>query len=389
VIRIHFPSPEDVPMRLIVAATVSLLLGVFVSVADDKKPVDAKERADKLAALKKKYEAEFADFEKRARATTNAADRRGLVLEAREATVIAAQKALEIMGDDPKDATGLEALMFVLESTGKFGGGKEFDTAAGLVAEHHLNNPKVKGVLPMMAGGGPGAKKLVNAAAEKSADKEVKAIALLIQGLDAAAPLDDEEDEKRIDAIIKTATEYLEKAAKEAPDAKVGDTTVGKEVAAKLDEFKTIKNLGVGKPVPDVEGTELDGKGVKLSSFKGKVVLLDMWATWCGPCRAMIPHERELVKSMKDKPFVLLSVSCDDEQKTLTDFLEKEQMPWNHWFDGRGGKVAKTFRIQAFPTLYLIDHAGVIRQKWVGNPGNDKIDKAVKELVEEAIKAKG
>lgn len=105
----------------------------------------------------------------------------------------------------------------------------------------------------------------------------------------------------------------------------------------------------------------------------------------------MIPHEREMMKAMKEKkrPFTILSVSCDDEQETLTKFFEKEEMPWDHWFDGKGGNVAKSFRVRAFPTLYLIDHEGVIREKWVGSPGNEKIAKAVEELVKEAEKPKG
>jgi peroxiredoxin len=96
-----------------------------------------------------------------------------------------------------------------------------------------------------------------------------------------------------------------------------------------------------------------------------------------------------MVKKLKDKPFTLLSVSCDRTQEVLTKFFEKEAMPWDHWYDGPAGKVAKAFRVRAFPTLYLIDHTGTIRHKWVGSPETDKLDKAVEDLVQVAIKAKG
>lgn len=377
-------------MRLLCAAAVSLTLGLLVSLADEKKPGDDKDRAAKLAAIKKKFDTEFSELEKRARAATDATARRGIIAEARELSMISAQKALEIAGDNPKDSVGFDALLFVMQTSGRFGGGKEFDTAAGLVAEHHLANPKVKELLPMMAGGGPGAQKLLQAAAEKATNKEVKGIALFFLGLNEAGPLDDEEDEKRIDTIIAKATDYFEKAAKEAPNARIGGTTIAKEVASQLDGFKAIKNLAVGKPAPDVETLTLEGKKVKLSDYKGKVVLLDIWATWCPPCRAMIPHEREMVKKLEGKPFLLVSVSADDQKETLTKFLEKEPMPWTHWWDnGTDNPVLKKYRVRAFPTLYLIDHTGVIRQKWVGSPGNDKLDKAVEELVTEAVKAKG
>lgn len=104
----------------------------------------------------------------------------------------------------------------------------------------------------------------------------------------------------------------------------------------------------------------------------------------------MIPHERDLVKKMEGKPFVLVSVSADDKKETLQEFLGKEKMPWTHWWDnGPKSKVLKSYRVRAFPTLYLVDHTGVIKHKWVGNPGNDKIDAAVEELVKAAEKAKG
>jgi thioredoxin-related protein len=106
----------------------------------------------------------------------------------------------------------------------------------------------------------------------------------------------------------------------------------------------------------------------------------------------MIPHERELVKTMaKDKkPFVLVSVSADDEKDTLVKFLEKEPMPWVHWWDGGAeNPVLKKYRVRAFPTLYLIDHTGAIKQKWVGRPESDKLDKAIEEAVKEAEKAQG
>jgi thiol-disulfide isomerase/thioredoxin len=377
-------------MRLLCAAATAVSLGLLVACADDKKadPAAAADPAAKLTALKKKFDAEMDDLRKRFE-KASPTDRAGIQAEARELAVLTSRTAVELATANAAAEVGLEAAAFVIEKAGRFGGGKEIEAAAGVVAEHHLNSPKVKALLPVIGQVGPAGEKLLQAAAEKSADKEVKGMALFFLGASAAAQLDDEEDAKRVDELIAKATEYLEKAAKEAPEAKVEGTTVGKAAAEQLEALKAVKNLAVGKPVPDVEGTDLAGKKVKLSGYKGKVVLVDIWATWCGPCRAMIPHSRELVKANKDKPFALLSVSADNDQETLTKFLEKEPMPWDHWFDGRGGKVAKAFRVQAFPTLYLIDHAGVIRHKWVGNPGNEKLDKAVEELVTEALKAKG
>jgi len=147
---------------------------------------------------------------------------------------------------------------------------------------------------------------LVCAAAK---DRETKGTITLALAKALVAAADKVGDLKRGEAMVKEAEGAFETAARDYKDVRTEDSTVGKEAEA---ELKTIKAVGVGKPAPDVEGTDLDGKKVKLSSYKGKVVVLDIWATWCGPCKAMIPHERELVKKLEGKPFVFLSVSADE-----------------------------------------------------------------------------
>ena len=77
----------------------------------------------------------------------------------------------------------------------------------------------------------------------------------------------------------------------------------------------------------------------------------------------MIPHEREMVSKFKDKPFVLVSISADDEKKTLGDFLAKEKMPWTHWWSGPQSEMMENYDIEHFPTIYVLDSKGVIRHK--------------------------
>jgi thiol-disulfide isomerase/thioredoxin len=144
-------------------------------------------------------------------------------------------------------------------------------------------------------------------------------------------------------------------------------------------------DLSVGKRVPEIAVKDVHGKDVKLSDLKGKVVVLDIWATWCPHCRAMIPHERQMVERLKDKPFALVSISMDAKKETLLEFLAKEKMPWTQWWVGANSDLAEDWNIEYFPTVYVIDAKGVIRNE--GLIG-EELEDAVTELLREMEKKK-
>ena len=186
--------------------------------------------------------------------------------------------------------------------------------------------------------------------------------------------------EKNDEASTAEAEKLLEEVVTQAKET----NAPGRVVSQAEDALKDVKTFGVGKMAPAAASKDLDDKDVKLADLKGKVVVLDFWATWCGPCRTMIPHEREIVTKHKDKPFAFVSVSADDEVKTLKDFLEKEAMPWTHWFAGKSSDVLKSWNIHAFPTIFVIDSKGVIRAKYVG--AGPETEKKLEELVEKLVK---
>ena len=121
-----------------------------------------------------------------------------------------------------------------------------------------------------------------------------------------------------------------------------------------------------GSPAADVAVRTLDGKTVSLSQFKGKVVMLNFWATWCPPCREEMPSMDALHQKFKDNPdFVLLPVSIDEEAQTVGEFMKRNNytMPVYHDPNKDAGSV---YGITGVPETFIIDKKGVIAEKVIG-----------------------
>jgi thiol-disulfide isomerase/thioredoxin len=287
-------------------------------------------------------------------------------------------QAIVIAKENRRDATGFEAALFIANKISQYGRGREFEEALELIGEHHLDNPRVRDLFPRVPYYEDVGMAFAHRVAEKSKNQELRGVTLFSIGSRMKVALYSEDDEAKRREGIERITAYFQKAAKEAPQAVVwsgGETTIEKAVASNLAVLKAMKSVAIGQPVPGIVGKGLDGKSINLASYAGKVVLVDIWVTWCGPCREMIPQEREMVKRLKDKPFALLSVSCDIEKEKLTAFLEKEPMPWDHCFDGINGPMVEVLHTREYPTLFLIDHTGVIRNKWVGKPDEKELNR--------------
>lgn len=136
----------------------------------------------------------------------------------------------------------------------------------------------------------------------------------------------------------------------------------------------------VGKAAPEIDGEDLSGKYFKLSDFKGKVVLLDFWATWCPPCMKFLPHGKQMIEKYQGRPFVALGVNNDEDPKKP---LNVRDLAMRCWFDGESGPITRRWGIRAFPTVYVIDHEGVIEEKFEGIP-DSSLDKMIERLVKKA-----
>ncbi len=162
--------------------------------------------------------------------------------------------------------------------------------------------------------------------------------------------------------------------AKISPAAKA--TPSGKDFAERL---AVARKTAVGQPALTFSQPDTTGKEVSLASFKGKYVLVDFWASWCGPCRAENPNVVKAYNTYKDKGFTILSVSLDDSKTKWEDAIAKDGLLWTHVSDLKGWKnaVAEQYGIRAIPQNLLLDAEGKIIGK---NLRGDALDKKLGEV---------
>lgn len=145
---------------------------------------------------------------------------------------------------------------------------------------------------------------------------------------------------------------------------------------------KIKQNIGIGKPAKDFTVTLLDGKTFQLSQEKGKVMLIDFWATWCPPCRAELPLIQEYYKKLHKKGFDIIGISLDSKEEKLRQFIKEKKIPWRIAFSGQGwdDKTSDLYGVISIPSYWLIDKKGNLRYFGLRE---EALKKAVEELLKE------
>jgi thiol-disulfide isomerase/thioredoxin len=157
-------------------------------------------------------------------------------------------------------------------------------------------------------------------------------------------------------ATTPEARAIVEKIAA-GEDPKLAATA--KQILAKQDKTAKLKTA----PIP-LKFTATDGKEVDLEALRGKVVLVDFWASWCGPCIAEMPNVVATYRKLHGKGFEIVGISLDQDKAAMEGALKKHGMEWQQYFDGKGWQnaISSSFGIESIPAAWLIDKKGMLRE---------------------------
>ena len=157
----------------------------------------------------------------------------------------------------------------------------------------------------------------------------------------------------------------------------VGDKQSEEKSAS--DPLKVSHTEKIGKPAPDFQVMNLKGQEISLKKYRGQVVLLDFWATWCFPCRAEMPNLKRVYDKYKDQKFEIIGISLDQTRAVVDSYTEKQNITWQQFLDSTG-TVTKMYNVTGIPATFLIDGDGIVRKvKLHGRALEDAVAELVKE----------
>jgi thiol-disulfide isomerase/thioredoxin len=278
------------------------------------------------------------------------------------------QTLLKLAEQDPKSPFGLNTATWLILNTAE---GPEYDKAAAIILQNHLGSSNLVYLCQQLLRlRYRSSTKLLQSVLDKNPSPEVQANACF-----ALAMLSKDQANYGADEpAAAVAAKLFERVLRDYGQVEAGGQKLADRAESELVELRL---LGVGKEAPEIQGEDLDGRQMKLSDYRGKVVALVFWGTWCGPCMAMVPDERKLVERMAGKPFALIGINSDKDLARARLVAAKEKITWASFRDGdMPGPIAKTWNVQSWPTVYVLDRKGVIRYRNVrGQDLADAVDK--------------
>lgn len=283
--------------------------------------------------------------------------------------------AVRLAQDNPNSRSGFAALEWLLETPDAYyspAGPQALD----LMSHQYAANPKIGKGIAILAYYFPWtndpsyypALDLLKAVVDQNPNRTARGQAAL--GLAYLAKREFRLAESNVDPnadslAIKAETVFdgVLRNYGDCPNLRRNHFTLGDEAEEALFE---LRHLGLGQQAPEIDGDDLNGVPLKLSGYRGKVVLLEFWASWCSSCIADIPQEKALIERFKGRPFVIVGVNGDRSKVAAQKAVAEHKIVWRSFWDGDkgpNGPIALTWDVQGWPTYYVLDQKGVIRLK--------------------------
>ena len=152
--------------------------------------------------------------------------------------------------------------------------------------------------------------------------------------------------------------------------------------AMDLARIPVLRKLVIGNPAIAIKATTSDGKEITLDRYRGKVLLLDFWASWCKPCRQEMPNVKKVYNDFNGNGFEILGISLDESSAKFRGYVDEQDISWPQIFDGKGwnSQVGKLYAVNSIPATFLLDRKGKIRYR---DLRGDDLYEAVKTLIAE------
>lgn len=295
------------------------------------------------------------------------------------------QKARQVYLNGPYDDSAFQTLLFVRMNAPFEGEGSSLrDEAMEVMLNHYADREDIMSHLGYVVGDLDSKLSVYDRIYQANSNHSVKAkaamekLGVLTAEIGKPMPMDKRE------ALAKQAMVAVN-LIKSNYAAETGKNYRGQEYTfdQRADELTAeIQSHLKAEKLQNIQLVDLDGQSDELSNYRGKFVLVDFWATWCGPCKAGMPGLVKLKESLDGKPFEIISISVDEDPESVVEYQEEEQpMPWVNWHSGPDHPLLKDLEIKGFPTYILLDQEGHILAR------THYLDDASKEYTKQLVKA--